>query len=500
MKWQSPVVMIGIDAATWDVMGPLLAAGKVPNIERLVVDGAAGELRSMVQYVSPALWTTVMTGQVPERHGVMDFYSGTRLHRRSPALPEIIGSEAGKVGLFRWFASWPPMANNGFTVPCSVARSPETYPADLQFLNDLVYHGGFRIYLKCGIKLLQYGTSLKTVLKAAGELVHERMTRAPFLDWWYRRRLLETAIYGDVFAHLLRRYRPDFAAILLYHTDDLSHRYWKYREAERFDDVTPSEINKYGRVIDDAYIAADEAVGKIVGVLPEDSLIIVLSDHGQEAGPPVATPYRMTRSVLRLLGFQDRVWLTYVGYSAFIRARIVGEASQALTELKDALEKVRLQPNQRPVFDVSVENGPQLVVDVNVDTQVALDSMVSLPGAECVPLEVTVFTDGRLSGTHSEQGILIVKGPGVRKGQNIEKASILDIAPTVLALRGIPVSREMDGRVLTGIITESYLAQNPIQYVDSHGSKSSDDEVEVPFAADELEVLENRLRHLGYLS
>jgi predicted AlkP superfamily phosphohydrolase/phosphomutase/tetratricopeptide (TPR) repeat protein len=48
----------------------------------------------------------------------------------------------------------------------------------------------------------------------------------------------------------------------------------------------------------------------------------------------------------------------------------------------------------------------------------------------------------------TDQGILCMRGPGIRRDELIRGASILDIAPTVLTLLGLPVGEDMDGRVL----------------------------------------------------
>jgi tetratricopeptide (TPR) repeat protein len=49
---------------------------------------------------------------------------------------------------------------------------------------------------------------------------------------------------------------------------------------------------------------------------------------------------------------------------------------------------------------------------------------------------------------HRPMGIIAMRGPGIRKDERIYGATLLDIAPTVLTLFGLPVGRDMDGRVL----------------------------------------------------
>jgi arylsulfatase A-like enzyme len=57
----------------------------------------------------------------------------------------------------------------------------------------------------------------------------------------------------------------------------------------------------------------------------------------------------------------------------------------------------------------------------------------------------------------------------VRAGVVLEAASVLDVAPTVLHLMGLPVARDMDGRVLTGILDRS-VARQPVTYIPSYAS------------------------------
>lgn len=50
---------------------------------------------------------------------------------------------------------------------------------------------------------------------------------------------------------------------------------------------------------------------------------------------------------------------------------------------------------------------------------------------------------------HRDFGIFVMAGPDICPGTRLEGISILDVAPTVLALSGLPAGEDMDGRVLT---------------------------------------------------
>ena len=67
------VLILGLDGATFDVMGPLMDAGRMPNLKRLVDGGTSGIMHSTVPPITPAAWTTFMTGINPGIHGIIDF-------------------------------------------------------------------------------------------------------------------------------------------------------------------------------------------------------------------------------------------------------------------------------------------------------------------------------------------------------------------------------------------------------------------------------------------
>jgi tetratricopeptide (TPR) repeat protein len=53
------------------------------------------------------------------------------------------------------------------------------------------------------------------------------------------------------------------------------------------------------------------------------------------------------------------------------------------------------------------------------------------------------------SGVHREFGVLVARGAGIRAGETVHGAGLLDITPTILALFGLPVGKDMDGKVLS---------------------------------------------------
>ena len=52
------LLLVGVDGATWKLIDPLLAAHRMPNLERLIAGGVRTPLATIRPTLSPAIWTT----------------------------------------------------------------------------------------------------------------------------------------------------------------------------------------------------------------------------------------------------------------------------------------------------------------------------------------------------------------------------------------------------------------------------------------------------------
>src|SRR6266702_7653510 len=73
MKKVPKVVVIGLDAATWTLIRPWMAEGKMPNLAKLMKAGVSGPLQSIMPPITPPAWTSFMTGKNPGKHGIFNF-------------------------------------------------------------------------------------------------------------------------------------------------------------------------------------------------------------------------------------------------------------------------------------------------------------------------------------------------------------------------------------------------------------------------------------------
>lgn len=105
----------------------------------------------------------------------------------------------------------------------------------------------------------------------------------------------------------------------------------------------------------------------------------------------------------------------------------------------------------------------------------------------------------KVSGSHRREGVFIICGPGVKKGQKTPTAEIVDVAPTALHELGLPVPSDMDGRVIEAVFTEEHAHKNPVTYHDVETEEGHPKERGDDYTDDEREELVDHLRGLGYI-
>jgi predicted AlkP superfamily phosphohydrolase/phosphomutase len=100
------------------------------------------------------------------------------------------------------------------------------------------------------------------------------------------------------------------------------------------------------------------------------------------------------------------------------------------------------------------------------------------------------------SGDHRMDGFIAMLGKNIRAGVPILNANIMDVAPTILYLMGLPIPEDLDGHVITAPLKEDLLTSQVIMQTAAIGSR---EQVEPDYTDEEAEEVKERLRALGYL-
>jgi predicted AlkP superfamily phosphohydrolase/phosphomutase len=81
-----------------------------------------------------------------------------------------------------------------------------------------------------------------------------------------------------------------------------------------------------------------------------------------------------------------------------------------------------------------------------------------------------VIGDPDVSGTHeaAPDGFLLAYGAPVARGRQQARASVVDVAPTILYFLGLPLGRDMDGYARTDLFQRSFTEERPITYIPTY--------------------------------
>jgi predicted AlkP superfamily phosphohydrolase/phosphomutase len=284
------VLLIGLDGAEWDLIHPMVEAGELPNLARLMHEGVHGKLRSLEPLAkSPAIWTTIATGRSPEEHGIESFVDKvngrplTQNLRKVRALWNIFSGVGRSVGVVGWLMSWPAEKVNGFVVSDylqydargSTRMNDRTYPPGLEAdIAPMVVHWKsvpWRFvdqFLDQPADTLRMDPNLVRLLRpikwiGAGDIT-----------------------FAQVGTALYRTEHPDFMAVYLRGMDAMGHLYWNYMIP---DSLPPGTLDpegmKYLTGAERAYYRfTDHLIGPLLDLADENTTIIVVSDHGFKGG------------------------------------------------------------------------------------------------------------------------------------------------------------------------------------------------------------------------
>ena len=112
------VMVIGWDSATWKLLQPWMGNGELPTLRLLLQNGSSGTLLSTKPPLSPAAWTSFVTGQNPGQHGVFDHlyrsdnsYQAVPVNakrRKSTPIWSLLEQQDKSVGLINIPVTFPP--------------------------------------------------------------------------------------------------------------------------------------------------------------------------------------------------------------------------------------------------------------------------------------------------------------------------------------------------------------------------------------------------------
>ena len=482
-----PIVILGIDGATYAALDPLLARGHLPNLQRMKERGAWGVLRSTVHPLTPAAWVSMVTGLNPGKHGVYDFrrrkegsYAWELVNSRSwsgEALWSIFSQHGRRVGVLNVPMTYPPQAVNGFMISGMGA------PRQLQ---GCVYPTQLGIWLQERFPDYAVDPDVEQTSDAQQFLAQYAA--------WLEQRIAVLRLLQEEYAEL------DFLMVVFTEIDRIQHVFWRYLDASSPDYHAPEAAGIRARVTG-MFQQIDNALGELwAWVADRGGYLLVVSDHG--FGPLlkdvyinkwlVDNGYMTLKPGAGASGdfFEQVDWdhtrAYSFGFFGNISLNLHGREPRGIVEPGREAEELKQEIAQRLAELSDPESGERVVDAVyrreqlysGLHVELAPDLLVVMRDYAYMTRDGFDFVSERLmgppmehqrtalphSGNHRLEGIVLLAGEGVRSGVAIGPAEIVDIAPSVLYLAGLPLPAEMDGRVLTEAFEADFLGAHQVVY------------------------------------
>lgn len=540
------LLVVGLDGATFDLLHPMVRLGWLPNIGRMLDQGAHGLLRSTVPPLTAPAWASFQTGLSPGEHGVFSFQRRLegKLERefvnstaiRGPRLWHWLAQYGLSTGVINLPMTWPPQAMpaGGYLVSGMETPSTDNPFTDPPELAD-------------ELRAMSYVCDLRVKL-------NERDFRSTAGVTAIARDLLEVLKRREDALSKLITERPTDALVAVFETPDrLQHWAWRAISELVANDGSLARTPLH-EAVEACYQELDRAVGRLLALAAgPDTTVVFVSDHGfgplrrrfhvdqwladqgllaYESGKAAArqrlrgplqrvkrfVPRSLLRSGRRMLAVNRIIrWEHTQAYSGrtmehaiYINLsgrephgtvapenfddlrRSIAEALLALRDPQDGLKVVEAATLREDLYHGPyVDEAPDLVFSLAPGYE---------PTSELAGHGVFSNAIEEGAGIHQPEGIFIVAGPGVRPGVTLPEQAIVDVLPTILYALGLPVPTSLSGRIAKTAYSAEYLAQHPPLYSDQPKPDTAADLARESFSVEDARRVEERLAALGYLS
>jgi predicted AlkP superfamily phosphohydrolase/phosphomutase len=482
MQSSSPVarkvVVIGLDGATPEWVFPWIEEGRLPNLARLMHNAARGPIDSTMPPFTQMAWPVFYSGYNPGKTGMFTYFDNINAPNRGPAtgsalrvkpIWRVLNEHGKRTIVVAVPVSYPPEAINGVMISgmdTPDESAPFTYPAELR---QTLIEQNYKIFPD---RTLGYGGNTEAL---------------------YDYCLQVSTTKTRVFTQLLREEAWDFAMIVLNEIDVVSHF------------ITGDRVR-------DFYEDTDKLVGEILDVLDEDTVVLVISDHGVKpvkgrlfvneilkdlgllhlkAAPAASSllgriglTRDTVRKLIKRLGIGPLLRRRAARSFAFVRDQLPTTTHRERADIDMSRTKVYLdsgywlrltgkEPLTADEFDrlrdalapynCELHRGQDLYAGPYLGK--APDYVAFTPDYMIASAVGTGAWTGPVTvrpGDHSFHATAILSGdPSLVRAGEI-RGRLVDWTPTLLYLLGIAPPSDMDGQVLTDAIAPDTLAARPV--------------------------------------
>jgi predicted AlkP superfamily phosphohydrolase/phosphomutase len=453
------ICVLGLDCAAPDV---IFRDERLVNIRRLMEVGLYGRLQSVVPPITVPAWMCMSTSQDPGSLGIYGFrnrtdYSYEKLgfansnSIKSYAIWDHLAREGKKSIIVGVPPNFPPRRMNGISVGCFL--TPDTKKDDFTYPSN--------IKAKITELVGEYPVDVKNFRTDRKDWLRDEIFAMSRKQW-------------QVVKWLASEQEWDYFHFVDIGLDRVHHGFWSYFDKQH---VQYEPGNPYENVIPDYYLWLDEQIGSFVELLDNETILLVVSDHGAQRldggiavnqwlidegllvldeYPKEVTPFNQ----LKINWAKTRAW-SEGGYYARVFFNVQGREPQGVipaseydafqNEIKakfEAMKDDKGQPLNSLVF--KPKEIYQTVRNVAPDLIVHFGGLYwrSIGTVGYPNIYVQENDTGPDGCNHAQFGMFLLAAPNCPINGEYEGAKLLDIAPTLLDLGGYEIPESMQGRSL----------------------------------------------------
>lgn len=266
------LVVVGLDGATFDLIHPWVAEGKLPTLARLLREGTSARLASVLHPFTAQAWSTMVTGGNAGKHRIFDFWErdlhsyGFRLtnasYRALPALWTLLSRAGRRTLVVNVPMTFPPEPVNGLLISgwdTPGLQADYTYPPELKA----------ELAGLAGQPYVIVPDDWKHSMAQRSDLVLSELQR-------------ELEVRFAVVGRLLAREPWDLCFFVVGATDGAAHFLWKHHDPTHtlYDPAENARFFTKDPLLQ-VYQQVDQRLGELLAGLPSDVYVLVVSDHGE---------------------------------------------------------------------------------------------------------------------------------------------------------------------------------------------------------------------------
>ena len=285
------VLLIGWDGADWEHIQPLLEAGLMPNLQRMISSGVMGNIATLNPILSPMLWNSVATGNLADKHGILGFTEPDPLgggarpcastSRKVKAIWNILSQEGFESNVVNWWASHPAEPIRGAMVSNSFVHSPFAPQKGWKDVPGLIHPPEL---LKQIGDLRMHVTEVtdQEILPFIPLAANANQDEDRHLEV-FAKQLAQCVSIQAVGTWLMEHRSWDFTAIYFEGIDHFCHAFMHFAPP-RLPHIKEEQYEIYKDVITGVYRFHDMMLGRQLALAGEDAYVILCSDHGFLSG------------------------------------------------------------------------------------------------------------------------------------------------------------------------------------------------------------------------